>query len=1194
MTIQEMFVKPITRDVKGVIKVGQGEDANVKQELEEYVVTRELQKHISRFFEAYKKSITGNTDKMGVWISGFFGSGKSHFLKILSYLLENRVVDGKHAMDYFVEDHKIENGMVLADMRLAAETSADVILFNIDSKSEMAGKQDKEAILSVFLKVFNEMQGFYGANPHIADLERNLYYDGRYDEFKAKFEEVNGEPWTEARNEFDYSQDDVVDVLVDMGVMSEEAARNLCEKAFTPYPKSIEAFAQMVKKYADKKGKGHHIVFLVDEIGQYIGADSSLMLNLQTVTEDLGTACQGKAWIIVTSQQDIDSVIKVKGNDFSKIMGRFDTRLSLSSANVDEVIRKRILEKTPVATQTLEFLYDDKATTLKNLISFNDGVEKKLYSGKENFAEVYPFVPYQFNLLGDVLTQIRTHGASGKSLADGARSMLALFKESAERIMDKEPGALVPFHFFYDALEQFIDHNHRDVITKALDNSIINPDEEQDNFSVNVLKVLFMLKYVDTIQKNKENIASLMVSDVDDDRLALIKRVEDSLKVLESQKLIQKNNEIYVFLTNEEQEIRRAIDKQDVSSSEINAKIAEQIFDGIFTDKKYRYPAFNGRYAFAFNQQVDEKPYKGGTGHDLTLRIITPNSDENTDEATLRLTSGQSNVVLVVLPEDRSFINEFTDSLKIEKFLRFDATNTISKYESIKEAKRVEMREHLSNAKTFLGEALRNAEIYVGGDRLQSTAKEISSKINDALGKLVDKVYHKLSYIDAAKGEADVKSLLQGSGAQVKLDLGKADAQNQLALDDVRSYIASNSMKHMKTSLKTIMDRFTKAPYGFIEDDVEWLVAKLFKDGDVALFVNSEAVSLFNKQPDEIFRYITRKEYVEKLMMEQREKTPEKAFKAVREAMKALFNVTSSADNEDDLMKSFQGYAKGMKGDLEKLDIRYQSQSKYPGKQVISAGKKLMNNALAMDYATTFYKKIYEDQDEYLDFADDYEPLKTFFEGDQKKIFDKSLSYMAIYDDSKTFITDKEISSIAKQIKEILAMDKPYGQIFKLPGLNEQFSGKYTEILENMAQPIFAAIADAKKRVQNELEGKRCEDLLSSKVQDQFAELQKKAEECNNVAKLQNIKVEADALKIRLLNSIAEEERRLTPPDKVGPEHVDHHEPVKKYKTISIKSINTAATWQLESEEDVDKYLKELRSKLVGKLEDNTVINIEF
>ena len=90
---------------------------------------------------------------------------------------------------------------------------------------------------------------------------------------------------------------------------------------------------------------------------------------------------------------DIDSITKVKGNDFSKIQGRFDTRL-LSSANVDAVIKKRILEKTEPAAQALRLLYEQKATIIKNLIVFNDTAEKKLYASAEDFAEVYPFVPY--------------------------------------------------------------------------------------------------------------------------------------------------------------------------------------------------------------------------------------------------------------------------------------------------------------------------------------------------------------------------------------------------------------------------------------------------------------------------------------------------------------------------------------------------------------------------------------------------------------------------------------------------------------------------------------------------------------------------------------------------------------------------------------------------------------------------------
>lgn len=480
-----MFKKEIDRDIQGVIIVGQAETENVAQELDEYVVTKELQKHFADFFSAYKKSIAGTTPKMGVWISGFFGSGKSHFLKILSYLLANKSVGGRKAIDYFTDDSltggkpKIEDQMVLEDMKLAAGVDTDVVLFNIDSKSSSNGKQNKDAIVNVFLKVFNEMQGFCGAMPFLADLERKLAEEGLYGGFKQKFKELYGEAWEDSRQDFDFIQDDVVKVITEIGFMSEAAARNWCEKAVEPYQISIEDFAKRVKTYISNKSNNHHVVFLADEIGQYIGEDSKLMLNLQTITEELGKACKGKAWVIVTSQQDIDSVTRVKGNDFSKIQGRFDTRLSLSSANADEVIKKRILEKKEIPAQALRLLYGQKTTIIKNLITFNDGVEKKLYADENDFACVYPFVPYQFNLLASVLTSIRTHGASGKHLSEGERSMLAMFKEAAMKYKENETGTIIPFHAFYDALENFLDHSHRGVIIRAYENDIINPEHKE-------------------------------------------------------------------------------------------------------------------------------------------------------------------------------------------------------------------------------------------------------------------------------------------------------------------------------------------------------------------------------------------------------------------------------------------------------------------------------------------------------------------------------------------------------------------------------------------------------------------------------------------------------------------------------------------------------------------------------------------
>lgn len=642
MIIKNIFEKEIDREIRGVIKVDKGTGSNEfeisyresieKQELEEYVVTNELQKHFSTFFSNYKKGLIGETERIGVWISGFFGSGKSHFLKTLAYLLENKIVAGKKSIDYFKEGNKIKDSMVIADMELAANTPSDVILFNIDSKSDSTGKHTEEYLVYVFLKVFNEMQGFCGAEPYIADLERRLVDEGKYEQFIEIFEEESGSTWIEERNSPIFVQDEIVSAVTRVGLMSEDAAKNFCEKSTEPYNISIEDFAKKVNAYLKKKGNKHHIVFLVDEIGQYIADNSQLMLNLQTIVEKLGDVCKGKAWVVVTSQQDIDSVSKtIKGVDFSKIQGRFDTRLSLSSANADEVIKKRILSKNDTGKQSLKLLYETKCTAIGNIIDFKDTAEQKLYKNADDFANVYPFVPYQFVLTGNVLTAIRTFSSSGKHMADGERSLLALFKESAMALKNEELGAVVPFCMFYEPIREFIDHSHSIVIKRAMDNEFVNPNHEENCFNVNVLKVLFMIKYVKEIKATVHNITSLMVSKIDEDRFALEKKVEDALRILVKQTYVQKSGDVYVFLTNEEQEINRAVEAQVIDPAEKTHKISEIVFESLYDIKKYRYPAFNGRYSFGFNQFVDDKPYKANQSYPISLKIITPNSDENID-----------------------------------------------------------------------------------------------------------------------------------------------------------------------------------------------------------------------------------------------------------------------------------------------------------------------------------------------------------------------------------------------------------------------------------------------------------------------------------------------------------------------------------------------------------------------------------
>mgnify|MGYP001807832001 FL=1 len=1202
MQIKNMFEKQIDRDIKGVIKVGQSDEENIYQELDEYVVTKELLKHFRVFFENYEKGIDGYTDKMGVWISGFFGSGKSHFLKILSYLLKNSTVEGKRAIEYFTGCEsdagirpKIEDTMLIAEMTKAGETDSDVVLFNIDSKGSAKIGSGKEAIVEVFMKVFNEMQGYCGSVPYLADFERQLDGEGRFEEFKEKFEQIAGAPWEKKRQAFAVIQDKVVKTFVEMDFMSEEAARNWCKNAKGNYDLSIEKFVSLVQEYCAKKGPNHHVIFLVDEIGQYIADDTQLMLNLQTIVEDLGTACRGKAWVIVTSQEDIDSITKTKGNDFSKIQGRFDTRLSLSASNVDEVIRKRVLAKNDTAAQALRLLYEQKESIIKNLITFTvDTADKKLYADKADFADCYPFIPYQFSLLGQVLTAVRTHGASGKHLSDQSRSMLALFQESAIRVMDKEDGVLVPFSYFYNPLHKFIDHQHSQVISDAEDNSKL------DEFDVELLKVLFMIKYVKEIKANADNLTTLMISNIDDDRIEVRSKIEESLKKLIKETLVQKNGEIYIFLTNEEQEINNAINNESVEMGEIIGEASTVIFEEIYTEKKYRY---SNRYMFAFNQKVDDRFFKSNQSNDIGVTIITPYGGDYADSA-LRLLSAQESSIIVKLPNDGTFLDEITESIKIYKFLNKNASGARGSFDSIRRAKEDERIEKKDRIRIFIEDALKNADIYVNGDKAVISAKEPAARINEALGKLVAMKYNKLTYMETAPELSDISAIFKRSDGQMSF-LGMRDTTpNKLALEEVVQVIELNNARHMKTSLKSLQDKFGAAPYGFDTKDVQWLVAMLFKLGRVSLTLNSRNLSLLSTNPDELVRYITKREYVEKLLIDIRERATDGQIRSVKEVMKDYFGFTVTSDDDDKIMSSFKDRAEDKVEVYDDILVEYRINPKYPCKRLMEDARNRLAKILNINEAAEFFKTVDKKRDDLLDDAEDTAPVFDFFKGEQKKIFEESVKNLAYFENSKTYVSDRELLKVVEEIEDVVKTGKPFGKIQRLPELNMKFEDLHVGLLEKEAAIMEPLVHDDFLKVKEVLDSKPFAEVLRPRINQRFDEIREKLKTSGDIAAIKNIRLESDALKIKCLDEIDEYERVHQPvseppvtPVVSGKEPVNAVEtPIKvktkRRKNISISNVAGARTYSIETEQDIDKFLAQMKQKLMQELEEDTIITL--
>jgi hypothetical protein len=230
------------------------------------------------------------------------------------------------------------------------------------------------------------------------------------------------------------------------------------------------------------------------------------MLNLQGIVEQLGVECQGRAWVIVTSQQQMDEVTtkfdKQDRDDFSKIQGRFNTMITMSSANADEVIQKRLLDKTPRAMETLTDVFNENEHNINNKIDFSDRIERMKFNDADSFVTNYPFVPYQFKLLKDVLRVVRKHGAEGKHMSDGERSMLATFQEATRRYEHDEVGKLVPFNAFFHGMQEFLSHDHQVVFAHARSDELLNPSDEAENINLQVLQVLFMVKYLDDFSGN--------------------------------------------------------------------------------------------------------------------------------------------------------------------------------------------------------------------------------------------------------------------------------------------------------------------------------------------------------------------------------------------------------------------------------------------------------------------------------------------------------------------------------------------------------------------------------------------------------------------------------------------------------------------------------------------------------------------
>lgn len=1166
MIIKDCFQKNINRNIETVIKADDRE--HISDEVAEYVVTHEISKKIRDFFHAYNNYGGAN----GVWISGFFGSGKSHLLKILSYVLENKEFNGGKSGELFAE--KIENdAMLKGDVLAATRIPSESILFNIDQQAQITSKADENAILSVFYKVFYDHLGYYGFQPHIAEFEMWLDKQGNYDSFKAKFKAKNKLPWEEARNDYfdPLVMENVTAVLGELNNTDASKYSNIIDDIEDKHKQSIEDFCERVNDYIKMKPAGFHLNFFVDEVGQYISDNTKLMLNLQTIAETLATKTKGNSWILVTSQEDMEKVVgdmnKSQQNDFTRIQARFKLKIPLTSANVDEVIEKRLLKKNEGAHKEFIKTFKKEKAHLDTLLSFSDaGVQFKGYKSEDDFANKFPFAPYQFDLFQQCRRALSTHNAfQGKHASVGERSMLGVFQQVIQKIEDRDDNAIVSFDLMFDGI--------RNELRGEIQSSIILAEKQLENrFAVRVLKALFLVKYYRNFKTTQRNISVLMIDEINGDLKEHEQKIGEALNVLELQSYVQRNGDVYEFLTDDEKDVEEEIKDTDVDDQAVTQLLKELLFDEIIRDNKIKY--IESKQDYEFTSKIDGTIV--GREKELEVEIITENFHDYGNEMFIQSQTMGTSGMKMLLPPDALFMKDLKMYLKTDKYVKQNqsTTNRMEVKRILQEKARLNVERRV-NLLLMANKGLAAASAFINGAKLElGQTTDGKTRVILAFQDLIKTVYTNLRMLGTLQYSEDtIKQTIRGTQDDL---FGADDETMSEAESEMLMMINRRKNQSDRTSLNDIKTIFFKRQYGWYQNAIWTIVAKLYKRGKIEIKNGTNVL----EDNDVLNALLNSANHGTTLLQPQAVIDP-KLVKNLKQIYSDAFDESCPFNDAKDVASAFKTKLKQLQVEVNQLLARKREFSFLKNLEIFAEKLERLSDK---EYA--YYLTNINDFESELIYAKDFllDPIKRFMNGDQANIY--ASIYKVVNGDTSNF--DYIDGDELRILKALLDSPQPYaGNLIKeAKYAKDQLGKKVLERIEDEKIEAIKALEQITEDLKTKEEFKKLDAPKQNQIIQPFQDEILKLKSQRYIAVIRDVKSKTfDSLLPKQLNEMM----RLSAPVKAGSNELS--EPLVHYIRRSSVKVDYAKT-ELRTIEDVNEYVEALRTALIEQITNTKRISL--
>jgi hypothetical protein len=866
MLIGELFERRVTRAIPPVVFFHEQDPPKLEQEVSEYIITGGypagdprateggIHEQFVRILRALRRELDSKVQSglPASWISGFYGSGKSSFAKLLGLALDGRQLPGGVPLSKAVlaQDHSPQR----AELERAWEALVDGlkpvgVVFDVGSEA-----RDSEHIHSVVVRQAERRFGYCSTSHLVAEYELKLELEGSYPALLEKVREAHGKPWSELkdnRRADDYFsaalnrlQPDVFrDPLswVDSRVGSAYRDRGSVNDA-------VRALSDMLQQ----RCPGRTLFIVIDEVSQYVHDNEDRMLALQSFVSSLGQQMKGQAWLLATGQQRLEETAGSSAT-LSKLKDRFPQalRVHLGTANIRDVVHRRLFRKKKGAEPQLRELFETHGAALRLYAYRGDELTAT------DFAEVYPLLPGYIDLLLRITSGLRLRSTRGQGDAYAIRGLLQLLGDlfRDHNFEQLGLGALVTLDLVYDVLHTALDADVQSTLTRAFDFA----GRQKSVLMTRVVKAVALLELVQDQEKTSaELVARCLYAQVGAPNPQA--EVQQALDALVAQSLLSLSEKTgYKLQSSAGQEWQRERDAYAPGTEQVNEHVLEALRWLIADVDKVRVEALELPWRALFSDGLGHKEarVKDERKHTVVTVDLQFTDRASSDAWIVRSDSASHRDRIVWVVGDREGPREEARQLiRSERMIERHGNRSFAPGDE-KQRLLADERGRQEGAKTRLAEAVKRAfmagELYFRGR--QESARETGPSFGAALtafgNRVLTQLYpHIITYgisdrdilflIENQDLSAPPPVLCQGRLGLLKLDADRYEVTTEATVPrELLDFITRNP----GVTGSTVLEHFGSPPHGVPPDVLKATVVGLLRGRRVRIELDSNELT---------------------------------------------------------------------------------------------------------------------------------------------------------------------------------------------------------------------------------------------------------------------------------------------------------------------------------------------------------------